>query len=184
MGTAAMALASVLLPTVLRHTGHHRGMDANALRTGSARSLRNIAKSYGQDLAAMPEEALTASIGGVARTPADYSFEVAVVNNRVAAILRGEDPGPWAYEGWVTAPADKRTAAALQAEVAGSLEAIATAIEQMPDEALSKQISFFGEDRYPHEIAAFAVMHTGYHMGQLNLHQAFLGDGEVHWQRD
>lgn len=157
-------------------------MDAIALRTGSARSLRNIAKSYCQDLAAFPEDALTTSIGGVARTPADYSFEVAVVNNRMATILRGEDPGPWPYEGWVTAPAERSTAAALQAEVAESLEAIATAIEEMDDEALFKPVSLFGEDRYPHEVAAFAVMHTGYHMGQLNLHQAFLGDGEVHWQ--
>lgn len=159
-------------------------MDASILRSTSAAALRDMARRYRQDLDALPAEALTASIGGVARKPADYSYEVAVVNQRIAALFRGEDPGAWPYEGWVTAPADKTTHDALKAEVTNSLEAMASALEAMPDEKFTAKIPFFGSESYPHEIAAFAVMHTGYHMGQLNLHQSVLGDGDVHWKGD
>lgn len=150
-----------------------------------AKALKRIdtaAKDFLQDVAAMSQEQLDHKLGGT-RPAIDYVYEVAFVNRRFAARVRGEDPGPWPFKGsWAVAPEEFQAKDAALAEFDSSVQEFRSAIESRSDEALLAEIDLpDGSKSSPLDFVDFFVWHLAYHDGQLNLVQAFFGDQEIHW---
>ena len=143
--------------------------------------IEDWGKSYANDLRAMSEEQLAASPGGSARTPYDFTYECVYVNNRVAARLRGEDPGPWTNEGWMKAPDDFRNKDAALGGFEASVKSVLDGIDATPPEKLRDKIALPTGETSPLAMADLVASHLCYHDAQLNYHQAIHGDEEVHW---
>jgi len=150
-------------------------------------SIRNAAREwvtgsrdvYVKDLTAMTHEQLMDGRGG--RVPYDFTYEVAVVNRRVAKRLRGEDPGDWPYDGWITAPEEFRNKEAITREFLAATDEIVSAFDSMNDEQVMGDVATSEGTKPVLDMMQFAAMHTMYHDGQLNQLQAQAGDMEVHW---
>lgn len=154
---------------------------SNTLTQHFATSTREAAKYYAKDLAAMTHEALNSPIGGHTRCGFDFTEEVIVVNHRIAARLRGNDPGAWPYEGWVTAPEEHKNKDEMANRLIASADDVAGALEALQDADLGRTFTAGEKESKLADIAGMPAYHMGYHDGQLNLIQAFHGDEEVHW---
>lgn len=140
----------------------------------------NLKTMYAKDLEALSQEQLTSSFAGAARTAVDFTYEVIVINRRIASRLRGEDPGalPWeAGKEWAVAPESHRSKEALIADFNASADELIAAVAGDP---LRKIVTPMGEQTAL-ELAVFAAMHIGYHGGQLNYIQSLHGDAGIHW---
>lgn len=144
----------------------------------NVKSARHLMLS---DLKAMSHEQLALQPGGGARAAYDYVHEVSVVNMRIAAVLRGEEPGPWPYEGWVTAPEDQRTPEAAASSIDACSQAVIDALGDFPAERLNEEMQRPSGPTTARKMADLVAVHMMYHDGQLNLVQAMTGDQEVHW---
>ncbi len=145
-----------------------------------SKELTESVTAYKKDLRALPASALANSPGGSARSPYDFTYEVVVVNERAAKRLTGEDPGPWPYTSWVTAPDEWQDIDRLCA----ALDDTATIlIDGMGNEPFRK-VSVGGEEKAAFQLIAFLSMHVMYHSAQLNMIQAMLGDDVMHWMED
>lgn len=138
---------------------------------------------YLDDLNAMSEEALTTCPGGCARTPADFTYEIIVINKRIAKRLRGEDPGPFAFEGWMKAPEGYDKATIIN-EFTTTCEEIETALAAVPQDEMLRTIQLPNDTTTPYDIVRFTAYHIGYHDAQLNYIQSLANDGEMHWKFD
>ncbi|HRF59024.1 MAG TPA: DinB family protein [Fimbriimonadaceae bacterium] len=136
---------------------------------------------YIQDLEAMDAELLGKSPGGVARSAYDFTYEVVVVNRRVAARLRGDDPGPWPSEGWMTAPDDFKNKEVAVREMKASSEEVLAAWDALDAGAIETPIVLPTGETTPMSMASLIATHAVYHDAQLNYIQAIAGDGEMHW---
>src|SRR5512147_753859 len=99
-------------------------MDAQAFKDFLAERMTSAARLYVQDLEALDESMLAHSPGGAARGPYDFTYEVVFVQRRIAKRLRGEDPGPASFEGWMTAPDEFMDKARAMAEVKSTVDEI------------------------------------------------------------
>lgn len=144
--------------------------------------IRSAGEDYVNDLHHLSTEQLDQSPGGSARKGADFSFEVAIVNQRIAARVRGENKGPWPYEGWVTAPDGSRSQEALIALVRDSVDEVINALEGIDEEMLFAPITSGGQETTLFKAASMCAVHTSYHDAQLNYIQSILGDMEIHWK--
>ena len=151
------------------------------LKAHMVESLERVLKFYVNDLEAIDDARLGQSLGGTARKPIDFTYEVAFVNRRIAKRLRGEDPGPFDSEGWITAPEAFQTKAEAIAELKASVEEVLTAWKALPDSELDREIVTPGGNSNPFKMMSMAVNHTNYHDAQLNYIQSLLGDDEMHW---
>jgi hypothetical protein len=133
------------------------------------------------DLSALPDEKITESPGGKARPAADFVYEVAVVNRRVASRLRGETPPPLPNDGWIVAPEGFRTKATLVSEIQGSMEELLAAYDGHSPDGIEDRVIMGQKEWSVFETAVFIARHMNYHDAQLNYLQAFYGDLEVHW---
>lgn len=140
--------------------------------------IANAGKFYAQDLAAMAHDRLAASPGGKARSPYDFTYEVVVVNERIACRLRGEEPPPEdGTEGWIKAPPEfcdpERARQRLEESTAGVL----AAWDGLPVERLGETAG----SMTCLDLGSLCATHMMYHDAQLNMLQAIDGDAEVHW---
>src|SRR5437868_8071244 len=129
-------------------------------------------KSYVNDLQAMTDDQLAKSPGGSSRTPFDITYEVIYVNKRVAARLRGEDPGPWLQsEGFLKAPQEfcKKDSAIQQLD--DSVKAVLEGWEKTPPDKLEETIKVPTGETSPLDLVNLVATHLAYHDGQLNYHQ-------------
>lgn len=145
-------------------------------------TIESSGKSYRQDLDALPEEALTSTSGGASRSPVAITYELVVVNKRLATRMRGEDPGPFDPTAWSTVPGEFNSASGCKAGFAKSIEDLLSSLDSIPDDQMDRSIPTPSGSTTPFDLALFAALHIGYHDGQLNLLQAQLGDAEMHWQ--
>lgn len=152
-----------------------------SVKESLAELIENAGKDYVKDLESLTTEQLAASLGGSARRGADFTYEVAVVNHRVAARLRGEDPGPWPFESWAVAPEDGATQEALIESVKASTADAADALRSVDDEDLFAPLMLGESETTKFRLAAMVLVHLSYHDGQLNYIQSLNGDGEIHW---
>ncbi len=132
---------------------------------------------YVKDLEALPE----AEGGSGPRKAIDFTHEVAVVNRRIAARIRREDPGAWPFEGWAKAPADRATKPDAVEDFRSSVADLKDALDGLTDEQLTELMPMGEKESTPMEQIVFASVHMAYHMGQLNYIQQLAGDMEVHW---
>lgn len=142
-----------------------------------ASQLTAMLDDYVRDIDALPEDALGNGAVGTARVPYDFTYEVAHVNRRLAARLRGEDPGPSTLTGWAVAPEHLRSKEACLQDIKSSTQEVIDAWRILPDDQLGEVKGSMPA----FELALFAVKHMLYHDAQLNYLQAARGDMEVHW---
>jgi hypothetical protein len=137
---------------------------------------------YAKDLDALTEEQILGCAGGVARKPVDFTYEVAFINKRVAARLRGEEPPAWpATEGFLVAPDEFQSKSAILAYLAEASSELLEAANAIPEEEGGKLIGPEGKQEPAYAMVTFAAIHTMYHDAQLNFIQSLAGDGGMHW---
>ena len=141
-----------------------------------------FAKSaYVGDLQAMDEEHLTTSMGGSARTPADFTYEVVFLNLRISKRLRGEDPGPYEFKGWMKAPEEFAKKDRIIEQFSASVDEVLNALRKVPEDEMSTKIETPTGDTNVVDLASLAATHISYHDAQLNYIQTMNGDEEMHW---
>ncbi len=136
---------------------------------------------YIKDLSVMSEEDLLFSPGGKARTGFDFTYEVLLINRRIAKRLKGEDPGPmpWTFgEGWLTAPPEWQSKEKLISEYSQSMDELYAAIG---DDAF-RMVQLPTQEQTVFELVNFCCIHNNYHEAQLNYVQSVRGDDTVHWE--
>lgn len=143
-------------------------------------NFRSAITRFTNDLKALSEENAGKCWGGVSRCAFDFAYEMVLIHERTATLLRGEDPGPppWKFgEEWVKAPDSLRTIDAMSARLNESVETLLAAI----GDDFEKKVKM-GETEVPvWRRLQFLGIHTMYHDAQLNFMQAMAGDGSVHW---
>lgn len=144
-------------------------------------SMDWLEKAYLADLEACPEENLGKSPGGVARTPYDFTYEVACINRHFARRLRGEE-SPDFPEGWMKAPQEMQNKTAIIAELKNSFEDFRKEFDKETDDSLQREIVTPKGKSSPWEYAEIYTQHANYHDAQLNYHQTIFGDEKVHWE--
>ncbi len=144
--------------------------------------INQSANFYTQDLEALSHEQLEKSPGGKARSGYDFTHEVIVVNHRIAAQLRGEDPGPWPFgDDWAVCPDSDRNKETAIAQLKGSAEAILAAMEPIPGDKFNEKFKIGERETSFSGMVGLASVHMMYHTAQLNYIQALDGDTDVHW---
>jgi len=136
--------------------------------------VRGAVSAFCDDIDALTHEQLDRSYNEKTRRAYDYIFEVAVVNLRVAARLRGEDPGPMPWDfgvNWLGAPKEYR-----------DKEAVLAYTREAGDELITAAQEYMGDERELIEKLVFIRVHISYHDGQLNYIQSLDGDLAVHWK--
>lgn len=142
--------------------------------------LKETVRTFIQDIEALPESALSASPGGVARAPFAFIAECAGFARLVRANLLGqphERPGEEA-EAAAIATMTKSGAIAMVREAS---DALLEAWNRLPSEDLAKMVPGFGGDLPAYMMVGYVSQHFAYHDGQLNYIQAMQGDGAIHW---
>jgi hypothetical protein len=141
-------------------------------------NIEEVHQCYLDDLGALNDDDLAASPGGSARSPLDFTYEVALVNQRVAARLRGEDVGPWPFSDseWAKAPAEFRSRDSLVEYLSGSVDTVLSALGDA-----NREVVLPSGSKSAFEVAMMVVLHMEYHMAQLNYLQSMKGDAKVHW---
>ena len=144
--------------------------------------LESVRDSYVKDLEAIRDEQMGTPFAGAARTPYDFTYEVTFVNHRIAKRLRGEDPGAFAPDGWMKAPAEACHKQTAIERYKVSMEDLITAFDTVPESDMLKVITVPSGETSPMDLAFFMCMHNNYHDAQLNYIQALHGDDQMHWQ--
>jgi len=154
---------------------------SNVIKEHLRETIEKMAAYFEKDVFAIPDERYSASIGGVTRSPADIVYEVAVVNNRLATRLSGGDPGPPAQDGWITAPAEYQHKPDSLEMFKHSIKNLLDACDGLSEADMDRTYQLPMGEMKPKDLLGLATVHVSYHLGQLNLIQAFYGDNEVHW---
>jgi len=137
---------------------------------------------YARDMEALSEAQILDSAGGVARKPVDFTYEVALINRRVAARLRGEEPAPWpGGEGFLCAPSEYLTKVAICEFMNSACAELLGAAKAIPEAEGDRLVGPPGKEEPAYGMVNFASMHTMYHDAQLNFIQSLAGDGAMHW---
>lgn len=144
--------------------------------------LNQLSAMYVKDIKALPNDQLTVSPGGCARTPQEITGEVIGLCKLTIAFLRGQEM-PTATEDENRASLSALTTSdQLAAVVEATTKEFCEAIAAAPDDIWSKEI--IPPWQMPTTIWALtniAVNHFWYHDGQINTYQCLLGDDKIHW---
>lgn len=146
--------------------------------------IENLKGSFSlleKDLNALPEEHISKSLGGKARTVADIIFEVIAVNDHIGATIRDEDPEPWSFEGWVTAPSDFQAKEVVISGLLASRDRFISGVENMSEETLAGSVQTEHGETTRASRCRFVALHNWYHSGQLNYIQTLMGDDAWNW---
>ncbi|MBL8065871.1 MAG: DinB family protein [Chthonomonadaceae bacterium] len=137
---------------------------------------------YIKDIEALEEKDILNSPGGSARSPIDFTYEIVMVNSRIASRLKGEDPGPWPFQdGWAEAPEAFKSKSTAIAEVSDSTHEVIAAWNQLSDSDLLTVVPNLGEDTTKFSLGHLCATHLVYHDAQLNYVQGLKGDNKMHW---
>ncbi len=146
------------------------------------KGIEQATSFYNRDLDALTEEQILGSAGGCARKPVDFTYEVGELNLRVASRLRDIEPPPAKdWDGWVVAPAEMQSKAAIMEFMRNASEELLAAAKSVSEEQSGKLVGTPGREQPAFGLANFAAMHTMYHDAQLNIIQSLNGDNEMHW---
>jgi len=143
----------------------------------SIKSVESGLHCYLADLAVMTEDQVMSSAGGAARKAVDFTYEVALLNERMAARIRGEELPPEPTEDWWCAPEELRSKALISDYLKKTTEDLLTELRAIPEEDCARLIG----KRPAYAAAHFAGLHMMYHAAQLNFIQALGGDDKMHW---
>lgn len=144
------------------------------------KGLKSAFSIYEKDLQALPEDAFAKSLGGKARSVADITHEVCLVNDHIGMTMRGEELFEWP-EGWITAPVELQTKEACISVFQASAAKTLATVEAWSDEDLKVKVQTEHGETDREERCRFMALHLWYHSGQLNFVQTLLGDDDWHW---
>lgn len=136
---------------------------------------------YVKDFEAIDEADLMRSPGGNARSPIDFTYEVAFVNQRIAARLKGQEPEAWTFEGWIEAPEEFKSKQVAIERLKSSTQEVIELWNAMPAEDCEKEIETPTGPTSALKLTSLCASHLVYHDAQLNYLQSLLGDDEMHW---
>jgi len=154
-----------------------------ALLPSAIASMKGSADHYLQDLEVMTDQDVMESFGGAARKPVDFSYELGLINLRIAARIRGDEPPPFPDgDGWAVAPEELRSKAAITEYMKSSFDTLLDASSKLSEEDTEKLVGNPGHEQPILALIHFASLHTMYHDAQLNFIQTLKGDLEMHWQ--
>jgi hypothetical protein len=145
-------------------------------------TIESAGEMYRKDLDALPEEALLSTSGGASRSPVAITYEIIVVNKRLATRMKGDDPGPFDPTAWANVPEEFTSADGCKSAFMASIRNLLSTLEAVPSDQMDKDIATPSGSTTPFDLALFAAQHVSYHDGQLNLLQAQRGDADMHWQ--
>ena len=151
------------------------------LHETAVKSLTRARDVVLKDLAALPEEAFTKKFGEKVRTVADIIYEIIQVNDHFGADIRGENPAPWSFNGWVYAPEDFTNKAAIMDAFKASADRLIATAEGYSSEELDVIIKNDMGEQSRYQGLNFLSLHMWYHSGQFNYIQTLLGDDGWHW---
>lgn len=154
-------------------------MDAKSI---SVNPLKGACRIFQQDLESLPAEAFAQKLGGKARTVADITFEVMLVNDHVGMVMRGEEPFAWPEGGWITAPENLQSKEAVTAAFAASTQKLIETVEAFSEEQFTEPLATEDGETTRTERCRFMTLHLWYHSGQLNFIQTLLGDDNWNWK--
>jgi hypothetical protein len=137
--------------------------------------------AYLKDLAALSDEQLVNTAGGVSRSPVDFTYETALVNRMFIKRVQGSGEPMQTPDGWVTAPDNMKSREAIVAAYDSSMADLIAAFEAVPEDQVLTTFETPRGRSCPLHAAQFMVMHNMYHCAQLNFIQAMHGDNEMHW---
>ena len=157
-------------------------MTAQSIKDFFAEQIASTRDYYVQDLEAMSEEVLARSPGGEARTPYDFTHEVAIVNRHTARRIRGEESVFPGSNGWIKAPPEACSKSAAIEDVRASMNDLLAAWNALPAEDILSPIQVKNGETNAMRCVSMCIYHAGYHDAQLNYLQSMQGDIEVHWQ--
>jgi len=143
----------------------------------SIKGVESALRCYLADLDAMTDEEIMGCAGGSARKPVDFTFEIALLNARMAARIRGEELPPEPAEEWWTAPDEYQSKTLITDYLKSSTEELLAALKAIPEEDGARLVG----SRPAFAAANFAGMHMMYHCAQLNFIQSLHGDMKMHW---
>lgn len=149
-------------------------------KTIAIEGLRHAFEVYVKDLEALPEDAIIKSPGGKARTVADFTYEVIEVNDKLCAVMRGEETGPWP-EGWTVAPDHLNSKSALIEAFRAAADRTLAAAESYDESGMTEPIEGPRGPTTRFQRFQFMSMHTMYHCAQVNYVQCLMGDDAWHW---
>ncbi len=144
------------------------------------KGLKSAFSIYEKDLQALPEDAFAKRFGGKARTVADITHEICLVNDHIGMTMRGEELFDWP-EGWITAPPELQTKEACIAAFQASSAKILDTVEGWSEEDLLVKVQTERGETDRAERCRFMALHLWYHSGQVNFIQTLLGDDDWHW---
>ncbi|MBL8048379.1 MAG: DinB family protein [Chthonomonas sp.] len=155
-------------------------MDAQAK---AIKSFTNIYTLLLKDLNALPEEAMHRKFAEKARTVADMMYEVTLVNDHIAATVRGDNPPDWPFAPgtWVLAPDELTSKEAVISNFERSSQGVLATLEAMSEEQMLAEVTNEHGPTNTVEQVRFMVVHMFYHAGQVNFIQTLLGDDTWHW---
>lgn len=143
-------------------------------------SVRRIGGMYANDLSFVPSDKVAGCPMGSARSPLDFTAEVAGFNYYVASTLKGNSAKTpeerEAFQKSIDSLEKARQA------LDSSVETLADAISSLDEEGLTREVSTpWGDTVSAYRLANMCVMHMMYHDGQINYIQTLYGDCENHW---
>lgn len=150
------------------------------LNTSAVKTLEGAFYMFGKDLEMLPEEAFTQKFGDKVRTVADIVHEVNLVNDHIGMALRGEEQFDWP-EGWITAPAELNSKAAVIEAFKKSSAKIVETAKSFSEAQMEETVETEHGPSTRFARCQFMALHTWYHSGQLNYIQTMLGDDGWHW---
>ncbi|MBM3471852.1 MAG: DinB family protein [Armatimonadetes bacterium] len=115
---------------------------------------------------------------GAAKTPKAIIVECATGNKWMAAELRCEENAAGVWEGIKVE--DYPTREALAEFVEASQAELLAAIDALTEEQLDQKRKVFWGEESLRDLVWLGMMHTNYHVGQLNYIQTLWGDTEMH----
>jgi hypothetical protein len=141
--------------------------------------LNALANFYVKDLRALPEDRLTVSPGGCARSPQAITGEVIGLCKYATILLKGQEPSMGENDDSVAAlTTHDQLCEAVQSAVAGFSDAIVNASDDVWGKEVTPPWQINDSVR---NIVNIAINHIWYHDGQINTYQCLLGDDKIHW---
>jgi len=157
-----------------------QGIDARGYLTGW---LQGVTSMYLSDIRAIPEDKLSVSPGGAARSVDDISVDALDLLTWTTEALKGNFITEFDQEARKARIASMNSHEAIAEAFNKAAEDMSAALAGASDEALNGVIKTpFGMEMPLFMVATIAVNHIWYHDGQLNYFQALNGDSDIHWQ--
>jgi hypothetical protein len=155
-------------------------MTGSFVKKFMAEQMKATCEDFVNDLKALSNDDLQFSPDPAARTPFDISYEVALINRRLAKRMSGGTPDPLP-QGWIKAPDGYTDKDKAIEDVEAACADLLAAWENTPDDELLRVIPLASGETNPFDLMFLGVYHTGYHDAQLNYIQTALGDSKMHW---